>query len=766
LLNRRDKIILIFLVCFIARGIAAEKIDGVIRGIVLDENTEKPIAYANICIINSNSGATSDAAGYFKITHLPIKPIRIKIQVIGYEPLIKTCLPSVDISAKANTFFLKPSVLQLRSVEIKSTKDRYQDEKAIGYNSKIIDSKKVHSSTGAMEDVMRYFTRFANVQQKTDLNSLLYIRGGSPDQNLVLIDDVPIYNPYAIRLSMGGAISLINSDLLKKAELLDDGFSARYGNHLSSVLNVHYLEGNTEKVNWNSNLNVTSGKVSLQGPLFNGRGSYIASMGQTHLDYLMDALHTTKSSIIIPNRRQAHGKVVYRFTPDNKISLLVINEKETTGLRDYRPENMNLESTTGTSIQSFRHEIVLNPKAYATTTVSFYRDKNRLAFFDAGNFLHGGHLSFSTRSKNIREELIFQLNPTFTTLAGAEITTNQERLNWDLNWRSAVDLPFSVNFSDHERIWAFYLENKFSLNPNALLTIGMRRSTSKNFPQPIYSPRMRFSGKWGQTIRYSLTWGVYYQYPSIFSTILKGIPIDLSANFNSLQPEKAENFDYGTQFLLSDYFLFEVHSYYRRLSHILIADESLLFRANNEANGYAKGVEVQLRTVKALRSHLSLYFAYAWAKARYCTNQDWIYFNHDRRHSFSSSLKWDFSNSLSIEMSWKYGTGFPYTPVENMYYAPNDWQAGNSGYVFIKGRKNSNRFPAYHKLDARLTYSGSLWRNKFSIYFEVDNIYNRQNVFLYDWDVETDERSHRPILKRSPIYMMPIVPMIGIDFKN
>ena len=688
----------------------------------------------------------------------------MQVKVIGYKPFIKNCFPSKYESAVPFKFSLEPTIIEMPSIQVEE--ESYQTTllgEVRGYSTKRVTSTQALCSVGAMEDVVRYFTKLPSVQQRTDLNSLLYIRGGSPDQNLVLIDDVPIYNPYAMRLSMGGAISIINSDLLKSAELLDDGFGARYGNRLSSVLNVKYREGSKENFKWNSNLNVTSARLSIEGPVFGGKGSYIASFGQTYLDYILNSMNDPNLNIIVPNRKQAHGKLVYNFSPGNKLCILAIGEQEKTGMQHYGPENMNLESTSGTQLISARQDIVLSPKLYATTILSFYGDDNNLEFFDASNVFYGGRLSFSSFSRNFREELNWQPSSVFSAVLGTEITSGKEYLNWYLNWRSAVSLPFSTNFKNVEQQVALYLENNLKFSSQTSLTVGLRRDISKNFKSAIYSPRMRFQASLNQKINFSVSWGTYHQYPGMYSAVLKGIPLDISTNYKSLAPEKAYYLDYGTQLLLFKKLVFETHSYYRKLFNILSPDERLIYKAGNSGTGYAKGIELHLRNLQPLMKRFSLYFAYAWAKASYRTDDSkWTFFNHDRRHSFSCSFKWDISKYFSTELYWRFGTGFPYTPIVDVYYAPYFWQAGPSGWCFVKGEKNSERFPSYHKLDMRFSYASKIANTKIAIYLEFANVYNRKNVYIYDWNVGYQGNTENPSLVRTAIYMMPFIPMIGI----
>lgn len=738
--------------------------NNIVRGIVVDDSTGSPIAKANVIILGTPFGSITNDSGEFVLSRLNYQQYQVQVSAIGYRSLIKNCFP-MQSSTELVEFPLKPCAIPMPGITI--TRERSHNKVLAdprGYSGKIITATHTLRAVGVLEDALRYYTKFPSIQQRTDLNSLLYIRGGSPDQNLILIDDVPILNPYAMRLSMGGAVSFINRDLLQYAELLDDGFSVRYGNRLSSVINVKYREGNKERFKWNSNINLISGAFSVQGPVMHGKGSYITSFGTTYLEPLMNLANSQKRNMIVPSRHQIHGKFVYYFDSGNKLSIVAISERESSSLKNYRPENMALDSGSRTQVISLHHDLVLDPKLFAATTYSWYRDNNKLNFFDASNLFHGGKLNFSSSIGNLREEVIWQPGSSMRAVLGTEITFGKYFLDWGLNWRSAADLPLAVSFKDYEKQFALYLENALKVSAKTSLILGLRRSFSTNFPSPMYSPRIRLQSYWNQSVRSSISLGIYYQYPSIFSTILRGTPIDISTNFGSLRPEKALYVDYGTHIMLSNNLTFEVHNYYRKLSNILLADESLVYSASNSGEGYAKGIECQLRNLEPLMSHFSLYLAYGWARSRYHIKEgEWIFFDHDREHSISCSFKWEFSKYFSTEASWRFGTGFPFTPVVGAGYAPYFWRSDPSGWYFVKGAKNSARLPSYHKSDIRFTYASRVGKRKIDVYIEVANLYNRKNVFIYDWDIDHRDSSTIPSISKVPIFMMPLIPMIGIS---
>ena len=752
----------LFLLSLISEPSAAKNIFGV----VVDKQSGKPIENANIFLVGSNAGTTSDSTGFFAIPNVTESESRVTASFIGYETRTVDGLPSGVIKDNVIILEMEPTLVKLPQVTIEE--NRFVESvlnSTDGFMAKKVKTTQVQNAVGAMDDVIRYYSVFAAIQQKTDLNSLLYIRGGSPDQNLVLIDDVPIFNPYAMRISLGGAISLVDNDLLNSAEMLDSGFGARYGNRLSSIINISYKEGSREKFHSESNLNVTAGNVSVQGPFAKGKGSFIASLGASYFDFLVEQTGARDVSVLIPKRRQVHGKVVYSFNESNKLSLLFINGKEETGVKDYRPENLTLDSDSHTRIASVRHQVVLNPQTFVSTSLSYYRDRNHLQFFDNGNIFHGGELAFHTTSRNLREEITWSPMKTTRFVVGSELNSSTEYLAWAVSWRSNVELPIDIDFRGEERQYAFYAENSTNVKENTTITIGLRKSVTRNFKPSVLSPRLRIENRLSDKILLSASWGVYHQFPSMFSTVLRGVPIDISKNYASLKPEKAKYVDLSTQFFPAQNFSVTLSGYHKSLSDLLIADEQRIYIADNIGSGYANGLEFQLRGVSGLWDKLSFYLAYAYANARYKTGKSqWTYFDHDRRHSLSCSFNVNVSTSLSVDGQWRFGSGFPYTPIVGYLYSPDSWQADPDGWVLVKGQKNSQRLPPYQRLDFRVSYKSHIGKIKTGIYFELVNILNIRNIFFYDWNLNADGPADYAI-EKTPIYMMPFMPMAGSRFE-
>jgi hypothetical protein len=737
-----------------------------ILGLVVDKQSGKPIENANICLVGSSNGTTSDSAGFFAIPNVPESEYRVTASFIGYKT--QTVDGLANDTFKDNVIILKmePTLVKLPQVTIEENRLVESNLNSTGgFMAKKVKTTQVRNAIGAMDDVIRYYSVFPAIQQKTDLNSLLYIRGGSPDQNLVLIDDVPIFNPYAMRISLGGAISLIDNELLNSAEMLDSGFGARYGNRLSSIINIDYKEGSREKFQGESNLNVTTGNVSMQGPFAKGKGSFIAGLGASYFDFLVEQTRVKDVSVLIPQRQQFHGKVVYHFNENNKLSLLFINGKDETGVKDYKPENITLDNESYTRVASVRHEVILNPHTFVSTTLSYYHDRNYLQFFDNGNIFHGGKLAFHTASRNIRGEITWNPMKITRFVVGSELNTSTEYLAWAVNWRSNVDLPIDIHFRGKERLYAFYAENSTNVKRNTTITIGLRKSITRNFKPSILSPRLRIENRLSDKILLSASWGVYHQYPSMFSTVLRGVPIDISKNYASLQPEQAKYTDISTQFSPAQNISVTLSGYHRSLSDLLIADEQTIYVADNIGSGFANGLELQLRCVSGLWDRLSFYLAYAYANAKYKTpKSQWTYFDHDRRHSLSCSFNVNISTSLSVDTQWRFGSGFPYTPIVGHLNSPDSWQADPYGWVLVKGQKNSQRLPPYQRLDLRVSYKSHIGKIKTSFYLELVNILNIHNIFYYDWSWNNN-RPADDAIEKTPIYMMPFMPMAGSRFE-
>ena len=213
-----------------------------INGFVRDDATGEPISYANVFLANTSLGSATNKDGYFVITNVPVGAYEINTSMIGYGIYKKEILLTEGESVRLE-IRLKEEAIQ--TTEILVTAERQKFERSMESSQISLDLREINSAPAFVEpDVFRTLQMLPGVQTTSDFSSALYVRGSTPDQNLIMLDGISIYNPY----HLGGIFSTFNTDAIKEADFHAGGFPARYGGRMGAILNVINREGNTQKI--------------------------------------------------------------------------------------------------------------------------------------------------------------------------------------------------------------------------------------------------------------------------------------------------------------------------------------------------------------------------------------------------------------------------------------------------------------------------------------------------------------------------------------
>ena len=271
-----------------------------ISGFIKDISNGEPIPYstATVSYLESDSilkGTSADIDGYYVLTNMEPGDYQLNISIIGYE-LYKEIITINDKNLRIN-ILLSPEAINVNEVSISSERTRFEENVEVSRIN--ISSEEIKMIPAFVEsDIFRTLQYFPSVSSANDFNAALIVRGGSPDENLVLLDGTQIYNPYHV----GGIFSTFNADLISDTEFLAGGFSAEYGNRLSSVLSITSKEGNSKKGRlpeswklkkyWDYNdikadVSLLSSKISAQGPIY--KGSWIFTGRRTYFDTFVTA---------------------------------------------------------------------------------------------------------------------------------------------------------------------------------------------------------------------------------------------------------------------------------------------------------------------------------------------------------------------------------------------------------------------------------------------------------------------------------------------
>ncbi|MBS84867.1 MAG: hypothetical protein CMA90_07085, partial [Euryarchaeota archaeon] len=258
-----------------------------INGFIRDDASGEPISYANVFLSNSSLGAATNSDGYFVISEIPFGFYELNATMIGYAVFKK----KVDLSlGESIRLEIRLKEEAIKGTEVLVTAERQKFERSMESSQIALDLREINSAPAFVEpDVFRTLQMLPGVQTTSDFSSALYVRGSTPDQNLIMLDGIAVYNPY----HLGGIFSTFNTDAIKEADFHAGGFPARYGGRMGAILNVINREGNTEKIKGSANLSLISSKALIEGPIpkWKGmKGSWMISGRRTYIDKVVDAL--------------------------------------------------------------------------------------------------------------------------------------------------------------------------------------------------------------------------------------------------------------------------------------------------------------------------------------------------------------------------------------------------------------------------------------------------------------------------------------------
>jgi hypothetical protein len=226
-----------------------------IHGFIRENDTGEPLPYANIIFPDLNRGASSNSEGYFVISNLPVGTHTLIVSIIGYKKHIQTVQLPVDTNLRLD-IRLNQENIEGQTIEVSAEREKFKE--LVSTSTVTLDRRAIEVAPSFVEaDVFRALQLLPGVQSLNDFSSALYVRGSTPDQNLIMLDGITVYNP----MHLGGIFSTFNTDAIKEADFSAGGFEARYGGRLGSILNIINREGNTEEISGNANISLISSKL-------------------------------------------------------------------------------------------------------------------------------------------------------------------------------------------------------------------------------------------------------------------------------------------------------------------------------------------------------------------------------------------------------------------------------------------------------------------------------------------------------------------------
>ena len=785
-----------------------------ISGYVTDANTGENIIGVNVFCKNLNLGVITNTYGYYSLT-LPKGNHEVHYSFIGYTSQKNNINLNKNIVANIN---FKPLAIDLQEVTVSGQKSIVENTQTSIIEVPIEQIKNIPALLGEV-DVLKAIQLLPGVQS-SEGSSGFYVRGGGPDQNLILLDGVPVYNASHI----GGLFSVFNADAIKSVRLTKGGFPARFGGRLSSVLQIDMKEGNLKKYNVDATLGLLTSKATIEGPIIKDKMSFIVSARRTYIDLIVKPFLPSSTDLSL-YFYDLNAKINYKISEKDRIYLSAYSGKDFFGVnyneadnseKDFNSENSSNESSEldfslgyGNITSTLRWNHLFSEKTFSNTTLTYSRYSFNTAFGVAANqnSIYGnesynvnfGYLS-GIEDLGARIDFDYLPNPYHDIKFGSSYTYHQFTPG-ETNLNILIDYPsldtsnsdfrldtvlnFSPKKNAHEIY--FYVEDNVKLSNRLKANIGLHlgyysvaNNTSTNniglfekisdksnlSLQPRLSTRYLLNENWSIKASYAKM----QQNIHLLSNSSVGFPSDLWVPaVNTVPSQSSEQWaaNVSTQ-LYDNLYDLSFECYYKTMSNLITYKAGYSNLENTESwenaieidgEGVSYGAELFLQKKRGKTTGW-IGYTLSWSNRRFenINFGEWYPYKFDRRHDFSIVLSHKFNKKYDVGATWVYGSGNSLTFPQAVYIGipEQGWENTMSADIVESyGERNSNRMPAYHRLDVAINKHKEREKWKSILSIGVYNLYNRKNPFFAYLDYQNNTR----VAKQVSLY--PIIPSIS-----
>lgn len=747
---------------------------GSVRGFIKDKETGQPVFPITVGLEGTEYGGVTDNSGYYSLTKVPAGNYNLVVVSMEFQP-IKEPITIVNGQVVSRNYLVERNTIEMSTLEINSRRgDQVNNVNISSETIRSQDIKKI-PSIGGQTDIVQYLTVLPGFVSTGDQGGQIFVRGGSPVQNKVMLDGMIVYNPF----HSIGLFSVFDTDIISTADVYTGGFNAQYGGRLSSVMDITTRDGNKRKHNGRVGINPFGAKVLLEGPLKKltekGNGiSYVFSMKNSYLDKSSKAIYPyVNNGAGLPFRyNDMYGKISFGGSTGSKLNLFGFS------FNDAVTKYQSLSNLSWAN-NGFGGNFVVAPSG-STVLIN-------------GNFAYSDYqcklkeISNPDRSTGISSfnfGLDFKYN-----MDNDVLNYGMEVVGFSTNYNTFNSLGVKVNMEQNMTELNSYVTYKIN-RKKWILEPGFRLQYYSSLGVVSPEPRIGFKYRQSERLRWKLAAGRYSQnlmatnsdrdVVNLFYGFLAA-PEEIQNTFtspdyqtsqvrNSLQ--RALHYVAGFEFDVTDAFNVNVEGYFRDFRQITNINRNKIFPDDNDnqdkpellrkdfilESGRAYGADVVMK-YETKRQYF--YVVYSLMKVDRWDGFKWYAPVFDRRHNVNIVATHKMGEKRDWELSarWNLGSGLPFTQTQG-YYQPNltnggistDYTYSNSTEMGIQfAGLNQGRLPYYHRLDLNLkkTLKGEKCNWEWNL--GVTNAYNRANVFYID----------RITAKRTN--QLPIMPTFGME---
>jgi hypothetical protein len=772
---------------FVFSGCFAQSVT--ISGFVRDKSTHETLIGVNVYDTNSLKGTATNNFGFFSISFSKNDSISLAFSYIGYEKSVLNFI--ADSSSKLEINLNSNNVLQ----EVQIIGDHNRIERRVEMSTIDIPVNQIKTLPVLMGeiDVMRAFQLMPGVQSGKEGTSGIYVRGGSPDQNLFLLDDVPLY--YVSHI--GGFISTFDANAIKSIKLIKGGFPARYGGRLSSVIDIRMKEGNMKEKHGEYTIGILSSKISLEGPIKKDTSSYFISARRCNVDLI-----TRPISFFDSNKEAMNGYTFYdvnmklnrKLSDKNRVLFSFYTGRDKIFLTAWDKSSVNNQEFKykyrtnikwGNIMGSVRFNHIYNTKLFSNLTVAYTRfsystDMNAKQIETSGNNDEEYSLEFNSGVQDLITRIDYDYYPnsnnkikfgaaaTYHTFTPGISSSFETGMNTEQDTTYGADNIYALEFN-------VYLEDEIKLTDRWSANIGSHMSSYTVDENTYYSlqPRVSTNYLFRKNVSIKASYATMKQSVHLLSNSGAGLPTDLWVPATGkILPENSNQIAVGIAGTLPAKREIEisVEGFYKKMDNLIEYKEGTTFFSNNKewedkveigGKGMVYGIEFLLQKKEGRTTGWIGYTLSKNVRQFQNLNQGQVFpYKYDRRHDFSIVVNHKITDKISTSFTWVYGTGNALT-IAKYQYNLIDNTNGNYGFnqTHIYNGRNSYRAPAFHKLDLSVSFVKKKKKGIRTLNISIYNAYNRKNPFFLYYKKKDDE------MKLYQLSLFPFMPSISYNYK-
>ncbi len=736
---------------FIVSPAVAQSNTASIFGQVRDTVTREALTGARIELHSLHKGAISDSLGNYVIKGLPSGSFEIEVRLLGYDSMKRTLTLRDGQDLRVN-FELHPATMQGKEVTVESEREKELERTEVSHitlTPKVIEQV---PAVGGESDLFRVLQMMPGVKALSEVSSGLYIRGGPPDQNLILLDDNVIYNP----THLFGFFSTFNTDAIKDVDLLKGGYPPEYGGRLTGVLNVTTREGDPNEVHGKTSVSFISARQTLEFPI--PGGSMLLSGRRTYIDQFLSAVDAQRilgDSTPLPNYYfyDLNAKIDEHLGPNDHLSFSGYLGAD----HLVYPSNgfVNITLTWGNRLASAEWTHIFSDALSAKTFAGYTMYSSQ----SSGNLVENPfEFDNGIQQATIKEDVDWLPNPTNDVRFGASVSRFQFTF---FNTLGSTNKPLK-DTGGVPYYLAAYAQDEWNVTTHLTATGGLRTEWLDRANTMTFDPRLTLAYQLSPTWTLKASSGIYHQFLHLVSAG-EFTFFDLWVPGTSpLPPSQSTQYILGLSGYPADPYFVSCELYYKKLNNIVEYNETKFLSDSitelfPRGTGQAYGMELFFRRqVSNFTGWIGYTLSWVTEQIPELNNGQPFYPKYDQRHDIQVVLNYKLSDRWTIGATWTYTTGQAYTADIGYYHLALD-EVGVEQGLEIPGMMGAERLPDYHRADASATYSFSLFGKHATASLDIFNLYNHRNV----WFRVVDTQKQPPEI--SDELLLPIIPTLGIE---